>query len=192
MKEIIIAISVASLLISCQQKVKEPVDQTTPSNMSFELTYPNVKTGNRTLDLAYRIAIGDLFTNIQDYKSKLTSEVVPVIIAGVDYNNPWIRDAAINSWNGSSFVIPEIAENTLFSVIKEQEDGKLIMTGQYWDAMLWTTGAWNHYLVTGDKEFLKQAFKITRDALEFYEETEFDPAYKLFRGLAWSDGGSTD
>ena len=188
MKRITLAVLVATLLISCQQKVKESIVQPAQSNHSFEVTYPNVKTSNHTLDLAYRIAIGDLFTNIQDYKSKLTGEVVPVIIAGIDYNNPWIRDAAINSWNGGSFIIPEIAENTLFSVIKENENGKLIMTGQYWDAMLWSTGAWNHYLVTGDKKFLKQAYKITKDALAFYEETEFDPSYNLFRGLAWSDG----
>ncbi len=188
MKKIIVAISVTVLLISCEHKAKKSVYQRAESNKSFEVSYPNLKTGNRTLDLAYRIAIGDLFSNIQDYESKLTGEVIPVIIAGVDYNNPWIRDAAINSWNGGSFIVPQIAKNTLFSVIKEQEDGKLIMTGQYWDAMLWTTGAWNHYLVTGDREFLEQAFRVTRDALAFFEETEFDPEYKLFRGLAWSDG----
>jgi len=188
MKRILVAISVAAILISCEPKPEKSVNQTARSNKSFEVVYPNIKTGNRTLDLAYRIAMGDLFTNIQDYQSKLTGEVVPVIIAGVDYNNPWIRDAAINAWNGGSFVIPEIAENTLFSVIKKQEDGKLIMTGQYWDGMLWTTGAWNHYLVTGDKEFLGQAYRVTRDALAFYEESEFDPAYNLFRGLGWSDG----
>ncbi len=188
MKKITMAMLVVLVSISCQYKLKESADLPATENNGFEVAYPNVKTGNRTLDLAYRIAVGDLFTNIQEYRSKLTGEVVPVIIAGVDYNSPWIRDAAINSWNGGSFIVPEVAENTLFSVISKEENEKLKITGQYWDAMLWTTGAWNHYLVTGDKKFLELALHITGDALAYYEETEFDPAYNLFRGLGWSDG----
>ena len=184
MKKLFFIIISTIAFISCSEVETPKTNDTT----SFEVTYPNLKTGDRTLDLAYRIAIGDLFTNIQDYKSKFTGNIVPVIIAGVDYNNPWIRDAAINSWNGASYIVPRIAENTLYSVIEKQKDGKLIMTGQYWDRMLWTIGAWNHYLITGDKQFLKQAFSITKDALNFYEETEFNPEYNLFRGLAWSDG----
>ncbi len=185
MKRLIFILILIVTLFSCNNVETQNIDK-----KSFNVTYPNLKTGNRTLDLAYRIAVGDLFTNIQDYKSKLTKLVVPVFIAGIDYNNPWIRDAAINSWNGASFIIPGIAENTLYSVIDKQENGKLKITGQYWDGMLWTIGAWNHYLATGDKQFLKQAFKVTKNALEFYEETEFNPEYNLFRGLAWSDGVS--
>ena len=60
--------------------------------------------------------------------------------------------------------------------------------GQYWDAMIWTTGAWNHYLYTGDKEFLGLALEATRDSLAHFEREEFDAKTGLFRGPGWSDG----
>ncbi len=41
------------------------------SDYSFNISLPVLLTGNITLDNAFRIAIGDLFTNIQDYKSKM-------------------------------------------------------------------------------------------------------------------------
>jgi hypothetical protein len=173
--------------ISCSSPRSEaPIVE--KSDNSFNISLPVLLTGDPTLDLAFRIAVGDLFTNIQDYESKMTGEIIPVLIAGVDYNNPWIRDAAINSWNAGSFIVPEVSKNTLYSVLKEDENGLLRMTGQYWDAIIWSTGAWNHYLTTGDREFLKTAFEVTKTSLDYYEETEFNAEYNLFRGLGWSDG----
>ena len=170
MRKIALGIFAISIVTACVGNKEEPTVIENADN-SFEVHYPNLKTNDRTLDIAYRIAIGDLFTNIQDYESKMTGELVPVLIAGVDYNNPWIRDASINAWNAGSFIIPEVSKNTLFSVLKEDDNGLLRMTGQYWDAIIWSTGAWNHYLTTGDKEFLKIAFEVTKTSLDYYEKT---------------------
>ena len=191
---LILHVVLAALKIDAQENItacvmnNEETAVMENADNSFEVHYPNLKTNDRVLDIAYRIAIGDLFTNIQDYESKMSGEIVSVLIAGVDYNNPWIRDAAINSWNAGSFIVPEVSRNTLYSVLMEDENGLLRMTGQYWDAIIWSTGAWNHYLSTGDKEFLKIAFEVTKASLDYYEKTEFNAEYNLFRGLGWSDG----
>ena len=112
---------------------------------------------------------------------------MPVILAGLDYDTPWTRDAAINAWNGASLMMPEVSRNTLLSVLVRSE-GKVRIGGQYWDAIVWTTGAWNHYLYTGDKQFLALALEATRNSLAYFEKTEFDAQDGLFRGPGWSDG----
>ncbi len=60
--------------------------------------------------------------------------------------------------------------------------------GQYWDCIVWATGAWHHYLYTGDREFLARAFEATKNSLAYLENTEFDRGDNLFRGPGWSDG----
>lgn len=156
-----------------------------PSNVTFL----KLQTGDKTIDQAFRIALGDLFSNVQDHRVPLLNAVTPLILAGLDYNSPWTRDAAINCWNVGSLVMPDIARNTLLSRVSGKPGSLLIADkGNYWDAIIWSIGAWNHYLCTGDRVFLATAYEVTVNTLRFYEETEFNAPYGLFRGLGWSDG----
>ena len=83
--------------------------------------------------------------------------------------------------------MPEVSRNTLLSVL-ERADGRVRIGGQYWDCIVWATGAWHHYLYTGDKEFLALALEATRNTLSYFEQTEFDVQDNLFRGPGWSNG----
>ncbi|MCD6346743.1 MAG: hypothetical protein J7L96_04910, partial [Bacteroidales bacterium] len=150
---------------------------------------PQLKTGNKDIDMAFRIALGDYFTNIQPYNIGISDTIRPMILAGLNYSKPWTRDASINSWNAGSFLTPDIARNTLLSVLTGTND-TIRIGGQYWDAIIWVTGAWNHYLVTGDRKFLELAYKVTTNSLYYSEKREFNKDYNLFRGLGWSDGVS--
>ena len=180
-----ILIAISFLLINCSQN--QPVNSSSNSCTHY-LTF---HTKNNTVNSAFRIAIGDLYTNIQDYKIPVEDTIGPVIMAGLEYDSPWTRDATINSWNIGSFIVPEVAKNTLMSRVSLINDSLIIMDkDNYWDAIIWCTGAWNHYLCTGDKDFLKKAYEVTRNTIQFYEKTEFNEKYNLFRGLAWSDGVS--
>jgi glycogen debranching enzyme len=151
------------------------------------LSIPSLHTDNRTINDAYRIAIGDLMGNVAPYQNGLLERPTPVILAGLDYGTPWTRDASINAWSGASLIMPQVARDTLLSVLQRTEDGVRI-GGQYWDCIVWATGAWHHYLYTGDKEFLTLALETTRNSLTYFEETEFDRSDNLFRGPGWSDG----
>lgn len=151
---------------------------------------PQLQTDNIKLNKAFRIAIGDLLGNIKEHKSGILNSYKPCIMAGLDYNRPWTRDTAINIWNGCSLIIPEISYNTLISVIENRDNNNFI-GGQYWDAIIWTTGAWWHYLYTGDKDFLKLSFEVTKNSISYFEKTEFDENINLFRGPAcYGDGVS--
>ena len=151
------------------------------SNLDFTSDHP-------TLNRAFRIAIGDLFSNILPHQSGLLDAPRPMIMAGLDYETPWTRDAAINCWNGGSLLVPDAARNTLLGVL-ENTEGQALIGGEYWDKIIWVTGAWHHYLVTGDRVFLASALQTATATLEFMEQTEFDPAHNLFRGGACFQDG---
>jgi hypothetical protein len=111
-------------------------------------TIPILHTDNPTVDKAFRIAIGDLPGNVVTYKAGLLEQPVPVIFAGLDYSAPWTRDASINAWNGASLIIADVCRNTLLACVV-RADGQVRIGekyGQYWDAVVWATGARNHYL----------------------------------------------
>lgn len=152
---------------------------------------PELRTNSRVMNEAFRIAIGDLLGNVSPYQAGLLPESRPVILAGLRYYMPWTRDAAINAWNGSSLILPDVTRDTLLSVLVSEHGTPLIGDGgnrQYWDVMVWTTGAWYHYLNTGDRDFLTLALAATANTLERLEQNEFDPQDGLFRGPGWSDG----
>jgi glycogen debranching enzyme len=147
-----------------------------------------MNSSNPAVNRAYRIAMGDLVGNVRPLRDGLLDEPEPVILAGLDYDTPWTRDAAINVWNGLGLVWPGVARNTLLAVLERTRDG-LRIGGQYWDAILWAQGAWAHYLYTGDREFLSLALEAVINTLEAKELEEFDARYGLFRGPAvYGDG----
>lgn len=152
------------------------------------MNIPYLITDNDKINKAYRMAIATLVANIQPFKDGILNEEKPVIIAGYGYDTPWTRDAAINTWNAGGLICPDIALNTLKSVMGKNENGYFI-DGQYWDAIIWVTGAWNYYIYTGDREFLEMAYDATINSLAYFEETEYDEEIGLFRGPAcYGDG----
>lgn len=149
---------------------------------------PKFFTNNRTINRAYRIAVATLLGNILPFKDGILEKEEPVIIAGLGYSTPWTRDAAINTWNIGGLLCPSVAENTLKSVLKKDENGYSI-DGEYWDRIIWTVGAWWQYLYNGDKSFLKIAYEAVCNSLKYFEETEFSEELNLFRGPAcYGDG----
>jgi hypothetical protein len=158
--------------------------------VAIRVVIPSLETDNPTVNEAFRIAIGDLLGNVSpgEYRQHWVRGRTPLLLAGLHYDTPWTRDAAINAWNGASLIMPEVSAATLGSVLELPEFGGFRIGGQYWDAMIWTTGAWNHYLYTGDKEFLHGDLEATTNSLIRFEREEFDEETGLFRGPGWSDG----
>jgi glycogen debranching enzyme len=152
------------------------------------LPFIEMKTSNPAVNRAYRIAMGDLIGNVRLFQDGLLDVPQPVILAGLDYDTPWTRDAAINVWNGLGLVWPETARSTLLAVLERRED-RLMIGGQYWDAIIWAVGAWAYYCFSGDRQFLSLAFESVANSLERFEREEFDPRWGLFRGPAvYGDG----
>lgn len=151
---------------------------------------PNLVTNNKQINLAYRLAVATVQGNIYPYKDGLLEEEKPCLLAGLGYSTPWTRDTAINVWNATGLIYPDISLNTLKSVMGKNKKGYFI-DGQYWDRIIWTIGAWWQYLYTGDKEFLAMAYEAICNSIEYFEDTEFSKQINLFRGPAcYGDGVS--
>ena len=149
---------------------------------------PSLITDNKEINDAYRLAIANIAANILPFKDGILEKEEKVFIAGLGYVTPWTRDAAINTWNAGGLICPEVALNTLKSVLSKNEKGYFI-DGEYWDKIIWTTGAWNYYLFTGDTEFLKIAYEATCNSIKYLESTEFSQELNLFRGGACFQDG---
>jgi glycogen debranching enzyme len=139
-------------------------------------TFPQeLFSDNAAINDAFKLAVQTVDINIRR----------GILAAGGDYGGEWTRDIAINSWNGVSLLRPEVAEKSLWSVTINRDT----IGHQYWDKILWTIAACNHYLVTGDKVFLAQAYKCSANTMKELEQITFDTNYGLFMGPSvFNDG----
>ena len=111
--------------------------------------------------------------------------------AGGDYQTPWTRDAAVNTWNCLRLLEPEVAKNTLWAVCSVDSQGRPIIQPdvQVWDQIVWTVGAWSYYLATGDEGFLTVARGVVDRALEQLGKTRYVERQGLFRGGSFFNDG---
>ena len=114
-----------------------------------------------------------------------------MVRAGGNYETPWTRDAAINTWQAVRFMDPKAARTTLFAVCTANEQGEPVIQPdvQTWDQIVWTIGAWSYYLATGDEEFLAIARDVVGRALTFHRNNRFVEEYQLFRGGSFFNDG---
>jgi hypothetical protein len=148
---------------------------------------PVISSGDLTLDRALRVALGDVLGNIVPSGVGLNPPATPALMAGLTYE-AWTRDAAINCWNMLNATHPEVARATLLGEVVRHGEGYRLR-GQYWDAVVWVIGAWDHALWTGDRDFLALARQVAADWLAAMEHEEFDADLGLFRGPACFQDG---
>lgn len=133
-------------------------------------------TGNKLLDDAFLLAVRTMDNNTHDSLLK----------AGGNYGGEWTRDISINGWNAASLLRPKIVEYSLWKVTV---NNRSVVGHEYWDKIIWVIGAWNHYLVTGDIVFLKQAYLTSKATMTEMENYAFEINYGLFMGPAvFQDG----
>jgi len=172
-------------IFSCQKEVTKQTNYLGP-------VVPILKTNQSESDTiahAFNLAIGHIYSNVRPYKENDTTAEIPTLFAGMEYYGPWTRDASINIYNGGGLLLPEISKNTLLSELTRDANGTLRIKGQYWDSPLWIIAAWQYYLYTGDKPFLKTALDVSMNHLKQLEESEFDSEKGLFRGASFFNDG---
>ena len=143
--------------------------------LSGNLFAQTITCDNPNYTDAFKLAINTVDINIRR----------GILAAGGDYGGEWTRDIAINTWNGVSFLRPEVAKQSLWSVTVRKDS----IGHQYWDQIIWVVAALNHYKVTGDLEFLKQAYKCSANTMKHLQVYAFDNKYGLFTGPSvFNDG----
>ncbi|HUQ55606.1 MGH1-like glycoside hydrolase domain-containing protein [Lentzea sp.] len=149
---------------------------------------------------AYAAALDNLLrVNTLGYDSRynrsgLLDPATGFVRAGGGYQQPWTRDASVNSWNATSLLSPALARNTLWAVVDKDSAGALRVQqdDQQWDQVIWLTAAWHHYLVTGDQAFLDNAYRTAKNTLAIRERAGtagLNPTYGLFTGASFFNDG---
>lgn len=144
-------------------------------SLFFSSFSQTIECNNSEVKDAYNLAVNTVKINVRR----------GILAAGGDYGGEWTRDIAINSWNSVSILLPDVAERSLWSVTVNKDT----IGHQYWDKIIWVIAAYNHYKVTGDKTFLKQAYTCSKNTMQQLEETQFDNHFGLFNGPSvFNDG----
>lgn len=148
----------------------------------------NFHCDNELINRAARIALGDIWSNFIPFQDGILQEKKICVMAGIDYDTPWTRDTAINTVNAVAIMAPEIAKNTMLSVL-EEKDGVIRVGGQYWDKVLWIIAADRFCDISGEEDFREFALEVADHTLAQMEQEEWDPEDGLFRGPAvYGDG----
>ena len=114
-----------------------------------------------------------------------------MVRAGGNYETPWTRDAAINTWQAMRFLDPAAARTTLLAVCTANDRGEPVIQPdvQTWDQIVWTIGAWSYYQATGDEEFLAIVRGVAGRALKAHRKNRFNTEHQLFRGGSFFNDG---
>ena len=151
--------------------------------MKFKTNIPVLKVQDNSIQKVYEAAIKNLVEiNTIDCsfdvynKTGIMDLNTPFIIrAGGHYQQPWTRDASLNSMNCASIIEPDVAKNTLLSVCEKDDSGNLRVSYEsrnFWDKVIWIMAAYNHYLTNLDGEFLKEAYEISKNTMDYYEKNQ--------------------
>jgi hypothetical protein len=193
------ALALLALITSCGGVVAGAAPATADPAAAPSIEFAN--PGSQALfGTAYAAALDNLLrTNTIGYdprydKSGLLDPAAGIVRAGGGYDQPWTRDASINSWNATSLLSPALAENTLWAVVDKDDGGALRVQqdDQQWDQVVWVTAAWHHYLVTGDRQFLGNAYRTAGNTLTIREHATtagFNATYGLFTGPSFFNDG---
>ncbi len=143
---------------------------------TISLSAQTLTSADKRLDHVFDIATSTLYNNVRD----------SIINAGGSYTGEWTRDIAINSWNASNLLLPEVSRHSLWCTTT---DHRTRIGHQYWDHIIWVIGAYDHYLTTRDEAFLRQAYTASRNTMQQLESEAFDSRYGLFTGPSvFNDG----
>jgi hypothetical protein len=98
----------------------------------------------------------------------------------------WTRDVSYSSLLALSYLNTDV---TRVSLMKRVRGGRILQdtgTGGSWpvstDHAVWVLAGWQMYLVTGDKQWVKQCYEIASKTLLQDEAVAYDPATGLMRG----------
>lgn len=103
--------------------------------------------------------------------------------AGGGYPDPWTRDAAINTWQAGCWLAPRVSADTL-RMVCEADGTAVVWDNQWWDQVIWTLGARQLALTTGDLDWARWSLGVSTATLARLDERCVDPHSGLYRGPA--------
>ena len=139
--------------------------------------YPQTVSEYPLLDALYNLSLEEL---IQDTREDGAFD------AGAKWHGVWTRDVSYSIVLALAAIEPEAAKASLLQRVRR---GRIVQdsgTGGSWpvssDRVVWALAAWEIYLVTGDRDWLRQSYGVIRDSVLDDEQVVMSPATGLARG----------
>ena len=139
--------------------------------------YPGYTSGIPVSETLYNLSVDEMINLIEADDTWRTGE---------SWGGVWTRDISYSILLSVSYMRPDISMNSLMRKVK---DGRIVQDtgtgGSYpvsTDRAVWSVAAWQIYLVTGDKEWLKGAYDIIRNTIAQDEQIAYDEVTGMVKG----------
>jgi glycogen debranching enzyme len=151
-----------------------PVERKISTDLS---AYPQFSSPHLLLNALYNMSLEEALLNIREDSA---------FMAGENWEGVWTRDISYSIQLALAFTHPEIARNSLRKKVQNKRIIQDTGTGGSWpvssDRTTWALAAWEIYVVTGDKDWLKEAYEIISNTTNDDLETVYNSSAGLFYG----------
>ncbi len=139
--------------------------------------FPRYQSGHTLANAIYNLSMEEMINAVEPDSTFRT---------GKEWAGVWTRDISYSIILSMAFLQPRVA---MYSLMKKVKNGRIIQdtgTGGAYpvstDRMIWATAAWELYKVTGDKDWLQQAYSIIRNSVEDDIHNAYDKITGMVKG----------
>jgi hypothetical protein len=122
--------------------------------------YPQTISGYPLLDALYNMSLEELTKDTREDGA---------FNAGAKWEGVWTRDVSYSILLSLAAIKPEAAKASLLRKVKRDQIVQDTGSGGSWpvssDRVTWALAAWEIYVVTGDREWLRQSYTIIRNSI---------------------------
>jgi hypothetical protein len=163
------------------------------SSNEIKSNYKNSeKSWKKSLDLSNKPKytsdqpIVDALFNLSTEEAIKNIEADSTLRTGAKWGGVWTRDISYSIFLAFAYQEPEIGKISLMKKVNRDRIIQDTGSGGAWpissDRVIWASGAWEIYKVTGDNNWLKKVFPIIKNSLEDDYKTIYDAETGLFKG----------
>ncbi|MDP2238406.1 MAG: hypothetical protein Q8J88_18405 [Bacteroidales bacterium] len=139
--------------------------------------FPQYTSDQSLIDALYRMSIDEMLLNIRPDGA---------FMAGKEWGGVWTRDISYAIHLAFAAMHPEASKASLMHKVKNKRIIQDTGTGGSWpastDRTVWAIAAWEVYLVTGDQNWLEEAFEILQNTWNDDLKVAFNDKTGLYFG----------
>ena len=152
--------SIYEVTLTLNPEVKRNPDPTGWRIDSVDSRFPVYDSPQMLVNAVYNMGISEIVSDIRPDGTYR---------AGKEWDGVWTRDVSYSIYLALAYLDPVRSMNSLRAKVK---NGRIVQdtgTGGAWpvssDRVVWALAAWEVYKVTGDREWLKEAYEIIRNTI---------------------------
>jgi hypothetical protein len=164
-----------TLIMNAKSNEKQTAEQW--KQMSNTSAFPQYQSDYPISDAVYNLALDEMIKAVEPDSTFRT---------GKEWAGVWTRDISYSIILSMAHLQPKVAK---YSLLRKVKNGRIIQdtgTGGAYpastDRMIWAVAAWELYKVTGDQDWLRQAYAIIKNSVNDDQHNVFDSVTGMMRG----------